>query len=191
MHDILSHYVPRRTNKSPLQGYAKFMQEREEEVSKAFAAYTQQSQDEGNYIHHEEDYDSDGLDERDGSGRAYAMTGYTLAAYGAYEMPHPIDEPLRTLETGQPLRHLELEKNYPRSAGECKCGSLQDPLAKGTGEKAPRGQVPPVEGTGEKKENGSHGGEQGKVVLCGGVNNVKGAPPPERDKAVQKGVTRD
>jgi hypothetical protein len=30
MHDILSHYIPKRTNKQPLQGYAKYLQERNE-----------------------------------------------------------------------------------------------------------------------------------------------------------------
>jgi hypothetical protein len=62
MHDILNHYVPGRATKAPLQGYDKHMQEKDEAVNKAFAAYVQESNGDEAYVHQEEDYDSDGLD---------------------------------------------------------------------------------------------------------------------------------
>jgi hypothetical protein len=64
-------------------------------------------------------------------------------------------------------------------------GPVED--SAGSSDQAPSGQVSPVEGTGEKEDE-SHGGEQSKNVLRGRANDAKGAPPPERDKAVQKGV---
>jgi hypothetical protein len=104
MHDILSHYVPKRTGKTPLKGSANCVQERIEDINRSFAAYVRQSEAEDNYFHHEEDYDSDGLDQCDGGGRAYAMTGYTLASDGVCEMSHPRGELLKAFETGQPVR---------------------------------------------------------------------------------------
>lgn len=54
MHDILNHYVPRRKTKAPLQGYAKHVQERDEAVNKAFAAFVQESNEDEAYVHQEE-----------------------------------------------------------------------------------------------------------------------------------------
>jgi hypothetical protein len=104
MHDILTQFVPRRAGKAPLQGYAKYVQDKEDEVNQTFAAFVQESQADEAYVHQEEDYDSEGLDPGDPGGRTYAMTGYALAADGVCEMSHPRRDLLRALESGKPLR---------------------------------------------------------------------------------------